>query len=441
MPLLPPNHPERFILAEEVHARPPILIPSPAQATYVALLVAPEDREKELAHLRSLCEMFAAPSPTGNATHLSATLGGVRLKWERHGEFSGYTFVASGDGVKADSFADTATQLLPENWLSNIPGKTIAAAHMLLRKSDPSSNASVDQTVWFGSNMIVGALISGGDATVFTDFKIHNDGFARFVLLDNDLKPRQAGQTMQRLFEVEAYRNLALLALPIARRQSPRILSIEQSLAVLIDGIAKDDGDDEKLLHELTRLAAEVESGLAASQFRFGACRAYFELVTTRISELREVRLPGVQTIEEFMSRRFKPAVATCTTVSHRLRDLSERVAQTSALLSTRVNIARERQNQQLLSSMDRRAKLQLRLQQTVEGLSIAAIVYYIVGLLAYLLKALKAGGANINVDVLIGVSIPILLAVVIVGVRKVREKIAGSPGVEELGASAINKK
>jgi uncharacterized membrane-anchored protein len=427
MPLLPPNHPERFVLAEEVHARPPILIPSPAQATYVALLVAPENRDKELVHLRTLCEMFAAASPTGNATHLSATLGGIRLKWERHGEFSGYTFVASGDDVKADSFADTATQLLPADWLANIPGQTVAAAHMLLRKSEPILNAGIDHSAWFGTNMVVGASIGGTDATVFTDFKIHNDGFARFVLLDHDLRPRQAGQTMQRLFEIEAYRNLALLALPIARRQSPRILAIEQSLAVLTDGIAKDDGDDEKLLHELTRLAAEVESGLAASQFRFGACRAYFELVTTRISELREERIPGVQTIEEFMSRRFKPAVATCTTVSQRLRDLSERVAQASGLLSTRVNIAREKQNQQLLSSMDKRAKLQLRLQQTVEGLSIAAIVYYIVGLFSYLLKALKAGGANINVDVLIGISIPVFLIIIILGVRKVREKISAA--------------
>jgi uncharacterized membrane-anchored protein len=425
MPILPPNHPERFVLAEEVHARPPILMPSPAQATYVALLIAPENREKELAHLRTLCEMFAAASPSSNSTHLSATLGGIRLKWERHGEFSGYTFVASGDGVKADSFADTATQLLPADWLANIPGQTVAAAHMLLRKSEPILNANIDHSAWFGTNMVVGASIGGTDATVFTDFKIHNDGFARFVLLDHDLRPRQAGQTMQRLFEIEAYRNLALLALPIARRQSPRILAIEQSLAVLTDGIAKDDGDDEKLLHELTRLAAEVESGLAASQFRFGACRAYFELVTTRISELREERIPGVQTIEEFMSRRFKPAVATCTTVSQRLRDLSERVAQASGLLSTRVNIAREKQNQQLLSSMDKRAKLQLRLQQTVEGLSIAAIVYYIVGLFSYLLKALKAAGTNINVDLWIGISIPVFFLIIMLGVRKVREKIS----------------
>jgi uncharacterized membrane-anchored protein len=426
MPNLPNNHPDRFSLAEEVHARPPIQLHGPSTASYVALLIEPENRDKELAHLSALCGTFGVAGPTASATHLSVVLGGIRLKWERHGEFSGYTFATTNTSAQADNFTSTVTQLLPAQWLADIPGQTVAAAHLVLRKSGDENKLNTEQSICFGNNMVVGAAVVGGAGTVYTDFKIHADGFARFILEDVSLTPRQAGQTMQRLFEIEAYRTLALLALPIARRQSPRILAIERSLAQLTDGIARDDGDDEKLLQELTRLAAEVESGLAASQFRFGACRAYHELVNTRISELREERLVGIQTMEEFMSRRFRPAVATCNTVSQRMRDLSERVAQASGLLSTRVDIARERQNQQLLSSMDKRAKMQLRLQQTVEGLSIAAIVYYIVGLLTYVLKAAKSAGFNINVDLLVGISIPIFLVAVLYGVRKVRKKITG---------------
>jgi uncharacterized membrane-anchored protein len=217
---------------------------------------------------------------------------------------------------------------------------------------------------------------------------------------------------------------LALLALPIARSLSPRIVAVERALASLTEGIAQGRGDDEALLHELTRLAAEVESGLMASQFRFGACRAYFELVTTRIAELREQRLPGIQTIAEFMARRFTPAVATCTTMSQRLHDLSERVAQASGLLSTRVDIARERQNQALLASMDRRAKLQLRLQQTVEGLSVAAIVYYVAGVVGYLAKGLKAGGLHVEPDLVVGGVIPVVALLVLLHVRHVRHKV-----------------
>jgi len=174
----------------------------------------------------------------------------------------------------------------------------------------------------------------------------------------------------------------------------------------------------------LTRLAAEVESGLSASQFRYGACRAYAELVRTRIQELREKRLPGFQTIGEFMARRFEPAVATCLTVSSRLHDLSERVAQASGLLSTRVDIARERQNQALLRSMERRARLQLRLQQTVEGLSVAAIVYYVVGLLGYISKGLKAGGLTLDADLVTALAVPLVAVLAITAVRRARRRV-----------------
>ncbi len=164
---------------------------------------------------------------------------------------------------------------------------------------------------------------------------------------------------------------------------------------------------------------------MSTSEFRFGACRAYHQLVTSRIQELRETRLPGVQPIGEFMARRLTPAVATCASTSLRLHGLSDRVAQASALLSTRVDIARERQNQALLASMDRRAKLQLRLQQTVEGLSVAAIVYYVVGLIGYLAKAGKAGGLfAFQPDLLVGLSIPVVAGFVFLALRRVRQEM-----------------
>ena len=284
----------------------------------------------------------------------------------------------------------------------------------------------------FEGQPVSGSEIADGAARVFTDFRLH-DGCTRFVLVDRALTERQAGRVLQRLFEIEAYRIMALLALPIARRQSARIVQIESALATLTDHIARAvDGladQDEQLLHELTRLAAEVESGLAASQFRFGACRAYFELVTRRIEELRESRLPGVQTLEEFMARRFTPAVATCNTVSQRLHDLSERVSQASNLLSTRVDITRERQNQALLASMDKRARLQLRLQQTVEGLSVAAICYYVAGLVGYGAKALKAAGVPLNPDLIVGLTIPVVALAVVLAVRKARHHIEAHEG------------
>jgi len=426
MSMFPPDHALRAPLADEVHARPPEAIQAPARASYVALLVEPDQRGRELAHITALCDRLNIDPPALGVSHFRAAFhspgGEFRLKWERHGEFSGLTIVA--DGVGETPFQTVAAALLPDGWLAGLPGATVAAVHAMLLSAPEEDHLSELLDHAFGSNTVIGAEIAEGAARVFTDFRLH-DGCSRFVLVDRSLTARQAGRTLQRLFEIEAYRMLALLALPIARRQSPRIVEIETALATLTDGIARGQGDDEQLLHELTRLAAEVESGISASSFRFGACRAYFGLVMRRIGELREKRLPGVPTIDEFMSRRFTPAVDTCTTVSQRLHDLSERVAQASSLLSTRVDITRQRQNRSLLASMDRRAKLQLRLQQTVEGLSVAAICYYVAGLVGYLAKAFKAGGLRVDPDLVTGIAIPVAAAAVLLAVRRARRRIA----------------
>ena len=418
----PPDHAQRYLLAEEVHARPPEAIRSPARCSYLAVLVEPEQREAELRHLTRLCLQRGVSPPAEHATHFRTDIGALRLKWERHGEFSGYTFSVAG--AEGKHFAEAAASLLPTGWLAAAPGHTMAAVQAELRPGG-DSNLEVEALArLFGSQTVVGACVAEGAAEVYTDFVVQPDGCTHLLVLDRGLGERQAGRMLQRLFEIEAYRMLALLALPIARRQSPRIAAIEGALATLTDGIARDEGDDEVLLQELTRLAAEVESGIAASQFRFGACDAYHGLVTRRIAELREARLPGLQTIEEFMGRRLAPAVATCATVSQRLRGLAERVAQASALLSTRVDIARERQNQRLLASMDQRAKQQLRLQQTVESLSVAAIVYYVAGLVGYGAKAARSAGLPVDTDLAVGISIPLVAVLVLWAVRRARRRI-----------------
>ncbi len=401
-------------------------MPTPSRASYLAVLVDGDDRGRESAHLARLCERYAVPPPARELTQFTARLGGVRLKWERHGEFSAWTLIAHGE--ERAPFAEPATALLPDGWLRGLPGVTVMAAHAVIGEAPEVPPDESALAAYFEDHPVVGAEVSDRQAFAYSDFKIHADGCSRFVLLGRNLTPRVAGQIVQRLFEIEAYRMMALLALPMARRHSPRIVAIEKSLAQLTDGIARDEGADETLLHELTRLAAEVESGLAASQFRFGACRAYAELVRTRVIELEESRLEGIPTMGAFMARRFEPAVATCATVSQRLHDLSERVAQASGLLSTRVSIVRERQNQSLLASMDRRAKLQLRLQQTVEGLSVAAIVYYTVGVVGYVAKGLKAGGVlPMDPELLAGMAVPVVAVLVLMSLRRARKRLRDS--------------
>lgn len=424
MARLPPDHPQRVELADEVHARPPVPVATPSRATYVAVLVAARDRAGEIAHLQALAAKSGLPGPTADARHFRARLGALQLKWERHGEFSGYTLIAPG--AKTPAFACPAEGELPEAWLAAVPGHTVAAVHAELTSADASPPDDAALAARFGKHGVVGCEVADGRAALYTDFRLHEDGSSRVWLLNHRLTDAQCGRFLQRLFEIEAYRVLALLALPVVRELAPRLVAIESALATLTDAMAREGADDEALLHQLTQLAAEVERHIAASQFRIGACEAYHGLVLRRIAELRETRVVGLQTIEEFMNRRLAPAVGTCSNVAQRLKGLADRIGQASTLLATRVGIVRERQNQALLASMNRRVKLQLRLQQTVEGLSVAAISYYVVGLVGYAAKGLKGAGVSLDADLAVGVAIPVVVGGVFLGLRHMRRHLDG---------------
>jgi uncharacterized membrane-anchored protein len=428
--MLPTEHLLRRVAADEVHARPQDALATPALASFVAAMFGPDDRPRELEHLAALCERYGASPPAAVDAHFAATLGHVRLRWERHGEFS--TYMWSVPGSAHASFTTTAIDALPAGWLAAIPGSTVAAAHAVVVPL-PSGPPDVAQlAALLDGNAPVGAAVGDGAAWAFTDFRIRDDGFVRFVVYDRALTPRQAGRTLQRLFDIETYRVMALLGFPVARELSPRTSEIERALSTLTGAIADEPGQDEALLSELTRLAAQVETARNQSEWRFGASRAYHEVVRTRIGELREQRLPGIQTIGEFMGRRLAPAMATCASVGQRLRELSDRVAHASSLLATRVEIARERQNQSLLASMDRRARLQLRLQRTVEWLSVAAVTYYAVGLAGYAAKALAAAGVPVDDRVVQGIALPLVAVVAVWILHRARHRFAREGGADD---------
>jgi uncharacterized membrane-anchored protein len=378
--------------------------------------------------LEDLCERFAIQPPASGATHFSADMGPFRLKWERHTEFTRYWFLVPAKG-RTGLFTETALVSVPQDWLKTLAGEVLVASHVEVVPI-PKTKVNVDKLGQdhFDGNVLVGSELAGGLGRAYTDFRIHADGFARILIYEDGLAARQRGRTVQRLLEIDTYRILALLTLPVARKLMPLLGGFERDLGE-ITATMRDAGEtaEPQLLDRLTLLHADVVREHTASQFRFSAASAYAELVDLRIAELRERRIEGLQTLAEFTERRLAPAMKTCKATSARLGIVSERVARATQLLSTRVDISREKQNQALLESMDRRAQLQLRLQETVEGLSIAAITYYIVGIVGYTAKGATAAGVlPWNADIVTAASIPVALLAVAWGVRRVRKSITG---------------
>ena len=419
---LPPDHPLRIELNDEAHARPSEALQTPLRLTFLALFSDPTQRDREWQHVCALAHRFGHEPPT-RASHYSADFGPFRLKWERHSEFTRYKFIAGGPCD--EPFASPALHAVPADWLAGLPGELIVATHAaLLPVGAEAPDYEALATRHFAGNVLVGAGIAAGAGLALTDFRIR-DGFSRLLVLDRSMTQRQAGRMMQRLLEIDTYRLMALLALPIAQKLTPWLNEAERELAEITAALVQSsDTAEPVLLERLTRLEAEIESRESAHHFRFSAAQAYHDLVERRIDELREERIQGLQTFREFTERRLAPAMSTCASVSARVESLSQRVARATQLLSTRVAVSRERQNQQVLESMNRRAEAQLRLQQTVEGLSAAAITYYVVGLVGYAAKGLKALGLPVDADLAMAFSIPLVALATLLGVRHVRKVV-----------------
>jgi uncharacterized membrane-anchored protein len=355
-----------------------------------------------------------------------------RLSWERHVEFCTYTFFCQKPF--AEPFRDFVTNEVPEGWLQSMPGEVLVAIHIALEDRYARPRRPEELTKLFVSENIAGSAVSGGRAIALSDFQMHGDGFSRFLIRDADLDEGQAGRLVQRLLEIETYRIMALLAFPLTWEYASQVTQADKTLAELTYSMTQMTGleDEHRLLDELSRLAAEIERILAATNYRFTAARAYYALVQRRIEELREERIEGRPTIREFMDRRLAPAMRTCESVSYRLEILSERVSRVANLLRTRVNVAVEKQNRDLLASMDRRAHLQLRLQETVEGLSVIVLSYYSVGLVGYAIKSLKAAGIPVNVELLTGLAIPFVIGGVWLGMQRFRRALSREHGPHE---------
>ena len=427
---LPPNHPQRYLLSNEIHARPPQELSTPERLSYIAVTYDADvtgAANPAFDDLARLCVIWGAQSPPAEVTHFNAEHSNLRLKWERHTEFVTYTFSRSGEFERP--FENPVMTLVNEEWLATLSGRLVVAIHLAVQENKVFVPDLQEVVHEFGDNYLVGAKVAGGNGIVLTDLMIHSDQFGRMLVMDIKLGKRQGARTVQRVLEIETYRIMALLGLPVARATAAMLSGAERELADVTSLMAQDSTHDEPaLLLRLTRLAATVESEVAANSFRFGASRAYYDLTKRRIAELREERLTGLQTIEEFMDRRLAPAMATCSSAEKRLLDLSERVARASDLLRTRVDIEREQQNQALLASMNHRARMQLRLQQTVEVLSIAAITYYVVGLVGYVAKALKEAGVPLSVEIVTGASIPFVVLAIWLAVRQVRKNLGMEP-------------
>jgi len=415
-----PAHPMRARVVGEVHARPFRLVETPRVVLHYAFVTTPDKAAADRAFLADLCRAHGAPAPSPEASLHQIEVTGGTLRWELHSEFVTYTFDAPPVRGAAP-FAPLAKHPFGAGFRP--PGEMLVAARLDLVPEAEMAASREGALALFEEVWVSAALAVEDTALVATDFRADGDGRTRILVVDRGLHPRQSGALIQRLLEIETYRTFAMLGLMEAQRLSPVVARIEQRLSESIEALRTSHGlsRNRELLGDLTALSAELEAEAAASAFRFGASRAYDEIVALRLDAIREHPFEGYSTWAAFLKRRTQPAMRTQRAIEQRLSDLATRLGRAGDLLRTRIDVELEEQNRDLLDSMNRRARLQLRLQQTVEGLSVAAVSYYVVGLIGYLAKGTKLFHVEIDPGILTALAVPLVVGGVWWTVRRIR--------------------
>jgi uncharacterized membrane-anchored protein len=410
-----PPAPDRARALGEIHARPYALVSSPRVIFQLAFMM---DGGSAVHHavISELSRARGVAPPEKDARHHAMPWGQGTLRWERHTEFSTWFW----DGPPPEHFGDEVA-VHPFGGGFSPPGMLISGIRLEIR---PEGKARDEAVAIFDPASLCCSDTKNGQAAILTDFRQNGDGLTQILLIDRGLTEAGRGALVQRLLDIETYRTLAMLGLPLAQTLSPEIRRIEDGLTAITQRMrdyARDEADE--MLGEITRLAAELEANAALSLYRFGASRAYDGIVSERVAMLAEAAMPGYETLGSFLERRLAPAMRTCQSVEERQENLSRKLTRATSLVRSWIDVELERQNSELLASMDRRANLQLRLQQTVEGLSVAAISYYVIGLLAHVAEGIGHDVIPIEPPVLTAMAVPLVVLTVWLVMRRIRKR------------------
>jgi uncharacterized membrane-anchored protein len=418
-------HPERGRVLSEVHARPLMPIDAPRRVLHFGFMTDHWAAAKDRAAFEEFCIARARPAPAPDAKHHRIEVPPAILRWEHHGEFTTYTWEFPSPAQPGNEHSHTPFWPGPDE-LSNLmhllpqPGPLLIAVDLHLL---PERAVGEVYRHLFGPEQLAASEVENGAARVATDFHPDAFGFVRILVLDRKLTPAQAGGLVQRLLEIETYRTLALLGLPQAQQLGPTIRRIETELPLLMNEMRESQGFEanKHLLDKLTALAGDLETGAAHSLFRFGATRAYHEMIGHRLDAINEKVLPSLPTLAAFLSRRLTPAIRTCAATEARQDNLSRKLARAAQLLRTRVDIELESQNGDLLRKMNDRARMQLRLQQTVEGLSIVALTYYLTSICHIAFEGIHREVVWLDPTIATAIALPFVFIIVALMVARIR--------------------
>ncbi|WP_103102984.1 DUF3422 domain-containing protein [Pseudomonas sp. LFM046] len=407
-------HPLRKALHNELHSRPSIYFRDPAHVYHFAFSDAEDVCDALVERLNQ-----AADAPLSrNGSQGLLRMGENTLKWERHTEFFTLTLVVprTAGGDYWPPLPEALERLVAEH------------RHLLINADQVLVESEADwagDTAAYGFKDPSGSNLGGGDAVAWSDFRLTEDGVNRILLVNRRLNAYRLGRMIRRLLEIETYRMMASLTLPVAQAVSLQLKEYDKELASLSDRNAEGKSSAKVLSTDIAALSARIVRSTARTRQRFSATEAYAQIVFERINELRESHVGDCQRLGVFIERRFRPTVRYCAATDQRLVRLGQSVANLGDLLQARVQVEVEEQNSEILRSLNARADTQIKIQKAVEGLSIIAISYYLLSLFKLFYSGLHTIGLDISAKTAILVMAPVV-ALILAGILRSIKKAKG---------------
>ena len=435
------NNDLRAYFDDELHTRPFMQLITPNQRIFhFAVHCGETELKKAWRHLgRMVSKNFELDVSETSSRFFIHQDEKFAIRFERHTEFVSLMLLFPDAVDPGNLFDEDAPMALPADLIDGVPGSLISATWMEMVGSN-SRLRPEDVAKALGQKNIATVLVSDTDqdTRVYNAFKLDGHGylehgFNRILVKHGGLSSDQTGRLVMRLVELETYRQLALLSLPLVRKLQGKLGKLERDIEKITQ--AMDDSregyteDFQRDLEQLSGVMARIERISSESSYRLAATTAYKAIADQRLVRLRQRRVHGFQTLTDFLERRFYPAISTCEAFRDRLNNLADRAQRSNTLLRTRIEMRIQIQNNDLLKSMESRARVQLRLQETVELLSVAAITYYMVSLLAYLLEGMPAP-VEAQKPFILALAVPLIALGLIALVRVLRRKM--SKGIKD---------
>ena len=428
---------------DELHARPYIKLSNNLRTFHFAYLIKENDEKRSWTYLNEfLSKINFQKLPKESSKYWVAEGKDLIIRYECHTEFISLTLIYPNkieNKNKNKLFDENFLRLLPIDFLKNFPGNLFLSSWIEMVPTKKNFRP-IDIEGFFYHDNFAGSNVAEDGANVFMSFKSDRtdflgSGLRRVFIQNKTLRTRRTGRLLQRIVELETYQVLSLLGLPQVRQETSNLSNLEKQITEITKSVSKTAKknlnkksiaypDYQQDLNELSYVVAKIEEIDSSTNYRLSATEAYYKLVEQRIQDLREERLESFQTNYEFLSRRLQPAIRTSEAFSRRLESLATRAQRADNLVRTQIEMGVQMQNKNLLQSMDLRARAQLRLQETVESLSIVAITYYIVGLLSTLVDPINFENFIISKTVFLALCVPIILILIWYIAKMVRKKI-----------------